>query len=328
MIGLGVGEHHAAAYLQHPRCRLVAVCDRSPEKRDAARSRFPEAAVAADAKELLTDPAIDLVSIASFDDDHYTMERMALEQGKHLFVEKPLCQSPDELRALHQAWKHHEGRVKLTSNLVLRAAPLYRWLKDQILSGRLGELYAFDAEYLYGRVHKITEGWRKDVDNYSAMQGGGVHMMDLLFWLTGQRPTTVTTLGNRIATRETAFRYNDYMAAMLKCPSGLIARITANFGCVHRHQHVLRIFGTKGTFIYDDAGARLHTSRDPAVPSTPVTLAALPASKGDLIPEFVDAVLKETDLTAETQSHFDVMSALIASDQSVASGGTREIEYL
>src|SRR5262249_50292734 len=149
-------------------------------------------------------------------------------------------------------------------NLVLRAAPLYCWLRDTIAAGELGELYAFDGDYLYGRLEKITDGWRGEVDGYSVLQGGGVHLVDLMLWLTGQRPATVNAVGNRIATRGTRFRYDDFVAATYRFESGLIGRITANFGCVHRHQHVVRVFGTKGTFIHDDRGARLHSTREPS----------------------------------------------------------------
>src|SRR5437879_8574199 len=111
------------------------------------------------------------------------------------------------------------------------------------------------------------------------MQGGGVHLVDLMLWLTGQRPRSVTAVGNRICTEGTAFHYHDYVSATFTFASGLVGRITANFGCVHRHQHVLRVFGTKGTFIYDDMGPRLYNSRDLAVPATNVDIAAAPASQ-------------------------------------------------
>ena len=135
-------------------------------------------------------------------------------------------------------------------------------------------------------------------------------------------------VGNRICTEGTAFRYNDYVSATFMFASGLVGRITANFGCVHRHQHVLRVFGTKGTFIYDDMGPRLHTSRDPSVPSTKLDLAAVPASKGELIPSFIDAILKGTDTRDQTQHEFDVISACLGADRALAVSSCVDIEYV
>jgi predicted dehydrogenase len=211
----------------------------------------------------------------------------------------------------------------------LRAAPLYQWLRRAIASGDLGDVYAIDGDYLYGRLDKITAGWRRDVDNYSVVQGGGVHLVDLILWLTQERPASVMAAGNRVCTAGTAYRYNDFVAATLTFPSGLLARITANFGCVHRHQHVLRVFGTRGTFIYDDAGARLHTSRDPAVPATALAnLSPLPASKGDLIPPFVDAIVAGSNGREAAQHEFDVISVCVAADAAVAASQPIAVEYV
>jgi len=325
VVGLGVGEQHARAYLWTPGCTLRWVFDLNRRRTDRILREVGVGAPAVSYEAVLADTAVDLVSIASSDDAHYGQVLAALGAGKHVFVEKPLCRSVEELRAIKRAWEA-SGRVHLASNLVLRAAPLYRWLREAIGAEALGEIYAFDGDYLYGRLHKVTEGWRKDVENYSVMQGGGVHLVDLMLWLTGQRPTSVTAVGNRICTAGTAFRYNDYMAATFQFPSGLVGRITTNFGCVHRHQHVVRVFGTKATLVSDDTGPRLHTSRDPAVPATALDLSPLPATKGDLIPAFVQSILDGADPGPAAQHEFDVISACIAADRAALTGTPVKIE--
>src|SRR5688500_1301524 len=104
VIGLGVGEAHAEAYASHPDCVLVALCDNDGDRLAALASRYPQARAIADAEELLKDPDIDVVSIASYDDAHAAQATTALEYGKHVFVEKPLCRSLDELELLKDAW--------------------------------------------------------------------------------------------------------------------------------------------------------------------------------------------------------------------------------
>jgi predicted dehydrogenase len=327
VIGLGVGEQHARAYVKRERCRLRWVLDLDGGRAERLVQELGHGAVAESLSDLVADPLLDVVSVASYDDDHYRQVTALLEVGKHVFVEKPLCGSLDELAHIKKIWLVSEN-AHLGVNLVLRSAPLYIWLRDLIQSGELGELYAFDGDYLYGRLHKITEGWRKDVPNYSVMQGGGVHLVDLMIWLTGQRPSTVSGFGNRICSAGTAFQHEDYVAATYRFESGLIGRITANFGCVHPHQHVLRMFGTQGTFIYDDRGARLSTSRDPNDPGRSLTLSPLPSTKGDLIPEFVEAILDSKDTSGETQNEFDVMSACIAVDRALEQEASVKVEYV
>jgi hypothetical protein len=135
-------------------------------------------------------------------------------------------------------------------------------------------------------------------------------------------------MGNRICTEETPFRYDDYVALTMQCQSGLVARVSANFGCVDRHQHVMRVYGTAWTFISDDAGARYRTTRDPDMQAVPVALGTLPASKGDLIPAFVSAICHDADLDAETQSHFDVISIVSASDDSLRTNSITDVQYI
>lgn len=328
VIGLGVGEQHARAFGRHPACEVRRLFDFDMQRARALAAEFPGCVVAERFEEILADPRLHALAIASFDDAHYEQVAAALHAGKHVFVEKPVCRTLDELAQIKARWQSAGGRLKLHSNLVLRAAPLYLWLRERIRAGEFGQVYAFDGDYLYGRLHKITEGWRKKVSDYSVMQGGGVHVVDLLLWLTGERPVTVTASGNRICTADSEFKYSDFVAASFDFASGLVARVTANFGCVHRHQHVMRVFGTRATFLYDDMGPRWYRSRDPAMPADRLEQAPLPATKGDLVPSFVSAIIDDAEDGEHTQGFFDDISICIAADRAVATGKKERIEYV
>jgi predicted dehydrogenase len=327
VVGLGVGEQHALAYSRLRECALRALYDLNPQRVDEVIARIGHGAPAKNFAAILADAEIEALSIATYDDAHCEQVEAALRAGKHVFVEKPLCRSLEELRSIKKIWLSRES-LKLAANLVLRATPLYQWLRKTIEEGVLGEIYAFDGDYLYGRIEKITEGWRNRVDNYSVMQGGGIHLLDLMLWLTRQKPAHVTAAGNRICTAGSKFRYHDFVASTFQFPSGLIGRITANFGCVHRHQHIIRVFGTRGTFIYDDMGPRLHASRDPALAAAPVNLSPLPESKGDLIPAFVHSIIEKDDTRPQTQHEFDVISSCVAADLALATMKSQPIEYV
>lgn len=327
VIGLGIGEQHAVGYERLSGCRLVALCDQSPEQLQKVGSRFPGVRQTSDWRDLMCDPSIDVVSIASFDDVHGEQTVAALEAGKHAFVEKPLCCSADELRALRAALARRP-QLALGSNLVLRAAPVYRWLRQAIAAGDFGEIFAFDGDYLYGRIEKITSGWRNRIDGYSVMRGGGIHLADLMLWLTCQRPHSVTAVGNRIATRNSNFRSADFMATTFEFTSGLIGRITANFGCVHRHQHVVRVFGDKATFLLDDQGARVVRSSDPGESVERLPHDVLPSAKWDLIPDFLERAKVGDRPSKASEIDFDTMSVCLAADKAAASGQREQVDYL
>ena len=162
VVGLGVGEAHARAYAAMPDCELRWVADL-----DAARAGRLADELGCKAtttfETLLQDPDVQIVSVASYDDAHAEQVTKALGSGRDVFAEKPIARTERELADVKAVWLQ-SGR-HLASNLVLRAAPLYGQLRDTISRGELGEIYAFDGDYLYGRLEKITDGWRGDVDD-------------------------------------------------------------------------------------------------------------------------------------------------------------------
>ncbi len=326
VVGLGVGEQHALAFEADPRTELRWLIDMDESVAKAVQGRIGNGETGIELQAALDDPAVDIVSIATFDHMHADEVVKCLNAGKHVFVEKPLARTATELDAIIKAW-NAANRPHIVSNLVLRDAELYRWLAYEVQSGNMGRIYAIDGDYLYGRMHKITEGWRKEVPDYSAMEGGGIHLIDLMLMLAGERPTDVNCIGNRIATEGTEFNYDDFMAATYRFPSGMIGRITANFGCVHRHHHVLRVFGTEATFIYDDAGPRLHLTRDEDKKAAHLNHDPLPASKGALIPAFIDDIVSGADPAATAVREFDLIRVIAATDAAHAKNATLTIEY-
>lgn len=328
IIGLGVGEQHAVAFQSDPRCQVAMLCDLSPSKLQTAHKRFPGSVLTQNADDIISNNSIDVVSIASYDNDHASQVIKTLKSGKHVFVEKPLCQTSGELRKIKDAWLANSKKSKIICNFVLRKAPLYLWLKKRIHEGGFGQIYAIDGEYLYGRIEKITHGWRKDITNYSVIKGGGIHLIDLILWLSGQRPSRIFVKGNRICTQKTLFKYNDYVTTVMVSPSDTIWRITSNFGCVHKHQHILKIFGTKASFIYDDAGPRLYHNRNAKTSPQSINLPSLPPDKGVLIPDLINAIVSQKKLTTDTQLIFDGMQITLAAEQSEKNRREESIEYL
>jgi predicted dehydrogenase len=311
IIGLGVGEKHIAGYETDPRCRVVSLCDIDAGKLRDVGGRHPGRRLVGDPAAVLSDPSINAVSIASYDGAHYAQVMAALAAGKHVFVEKPLCLFEHELADIRRALAARP-ELKLSSNLILRKSPRFANLRQRVRAGGLGTPYYVEADYNYGRLSKIIDGWRGHADYYSVVHGGAIHMLDLLFWIFGERPVAVTAFGNSVATRGTTFRFKDCVTALLKFPSGLIAKVTANFGCVMPHHHNLTVYGTAATFVHDALGARLYTSRDPETVGQPVEDAYLGPAKGDMLPSFVSAILDGGEPDASANDVLETMAVSLA----------------
>ena len=327
IIGLGVGEKHIAGYQSHPDCEVTALCDFSEEKLALAGKKYAGVKLYSHAEELLQSPDIDMVSIASYDNYHYQQIVQAIENNKHIFVEKPLCLYEYEATHIRQLLQQKPS-IKMSSNLILRLSPRFIQLKHMIEEGALGQLFYVEGDYNYGRLQKITEGWRGKIDYYSIVYGGGVHIVDLLLWLTGDRVTEVAAYGNNIASRGTDFRYNDMAVSILKFESGLTGKVAVNFGCVSPHFHVLNVYGTRATFVNGLEQATFYESREPAQKARKITTPYPGVEKGDLIHSFVESILGRSAAGVTEEDIFKAMSVCFAIEKATHQPGAVKVKYI
>jgi predicted dehydrogenase len=327
VIGLGVGQKHAEALAANADCELVAVCDHDPVRLAQVAPLFPGARAAANGDELLDAADIDLICIASNDDHHFAQTLRALERGKHVFVEKPFVLQEHEARAVREQLKR-AGKSRLSSNLILRRSPRFLDLRRRIDAGEFGRLYHLEADYNYGRLHKILSGWRGELEFYSAVHGGGVHVADLLMWLARDRIVEVSAVGNAIASEGSGFRNFDNVVATLRFAGGAVGKLGVNFGCVFPHFHPVTVYGTTATFVNARECGWLYTSREPqAVPQRLDT--AYPGThKGELIASFVDSILGRGAAEVSEQDVFDSMAVCFAIERSVHAGTAVKVEYV
>ena len=326
VIGLGVGESHAKALSTHDRCKLVALCDLDKQTLCSVGKRFPSCQLTTVPESILDDSNIDLICIASYDDAHEHQIIRALLNNKHVFVEKPLCLSIEELENISSEIDSRP-HLYLSSNHILRKTPRFIELKERIDANQLGEIFHLEGSYDYGRLHKLTDGWRGRISNYSVTLGGGIHIVDLMLWLSGKKVIQVYGKGNFAPTSKSSFDGLSLTTSTLQFDDGTTAQITSNYASVAPHHHKLCIYGTEGTFEQSHSGTSYFWSRDPLDKPEEVISAYPGAAKGDLIVDFIDSILSSTLPIVSKQEVFDAMSVCLAIDQSIASGSPHVVNY-
>ena len=147
------------------------------------------------------------------------------------------------------------------------------------------------------------------------MLGGGVHMVDLLLWLTGDTVEEVAAFGTGLATRDTAYQGDDTRIAILRFASGALGKIGANFPCVYPHHHKVGIYGTKATFENNVDGALLIETRDPEVAPARITTAYPGVAKHALIGAFIDSVLGQGEPLVRPEDIFGCMDVCLRIDE-------------
>ena len=109
VIGMGVGEKHVLAYQNHDNINLKTICDFDEEIKTELNTKFPDVLIASEDQSILNDKDIAIVSVASYDNYHSSQIIQALENGKHVIAEKPLCLSLDEMLMIYEVQKQNKN---------------------------------------------------------------------------------------------------------------------------------------------------------------------------------------------------------------------------
>ncbi len=328
IIGMGIGEKHSIAFESHEKCFVKTLCDFDAERLRLMAKKYPDKFTTEKAKDIINDQGIDIVSVASYDNYHAEQIVQSIENKKHVLTEKPLCLFNEEMEQIRDVLNKNSN-IKLSSNLVLRTNPRFQKIRKQIKNGNLGKVYYLEGDYYWGRIHKLN-GWRSRMEFYSIIHGAAIHMIDLVMWLTGERPVEVQAMGNNLATSNSPLKFNSFAVLLLKFNSGIIAKITGNSGCVYPHFHALKVFGTNQTAIHDLLGGLWVDSSEMATKPRPME-EPYPAKefRKEVINSFVDNILDKTKTPLVSQKDvFDVMSVCFAAEEAMQRGKKTTIVYL
>lgn len=268
VIGTGsISAMHLQSYQKHANANLLAVCDLNEERAQRAAEKYGATKVFTDYNELLADPEIDAVSICTWNNTHAEISIAALNAGKHVLVEKPLCRTVEEALQVQEAVKS-SGKL-LQVGFVRRYDPNAQMLREFADKGEFGDIYFAKAS----SVRRLGNpgGWFSDIER----SGGGplidigVHVIDLCWYMMGRpKPVSVSAntyrkLGNRSNVRNLSFyKAADYDAekntvedmanAMIRFENGASLLVDVSF-TLHSKENLqsVKLYGDKGGFEID-----------------------------------------------------------------------------
>src|SRR2546427_1793455 len=122
---------------------LMAVCDKSPAARRRMQKAHPGIAVATEASEILASADIDAVAVITPVWTHYELAKAALENGKHVFVEKPFTSSAAQAEELIELAERKKLTIMVDHTFLFTGA--VRKIRELVERGDLGDLYYYDS---------------------------------------------------------------------------------------------------------------------------------------------------------------------------------------
>lgn len=144
VIGYGYwGPNVVRNFLGHQDCKIVTICDTSSAALARVLAAHPGIRVTTDPDAVLLATDIDAVAIITPVSYHYELAKKALENGKHVFVEKPFTTTSAEAEALIQLAEHRRLQIMVDHTFLFTGA--VRKIKQLIDDGTLGRLYYYDS---------------------------------------------------------------------------------------------------------------------------------------------------------------------------------------
>ena len=238
VVGLGYwGPNLARNFAAIPDCAVTWLCDADEAARDRVGRTLPAARTTADLDDLLGDPDLDAIVLATPVPTHAELAVRALEAGKHCFVEKPLAQSAtDAERAVAAAQR--AGRVLMVGHL-LEYHPGVRKLKELTESGELGD----EIYYIYG--NRLNLGKLRADEN--ALWSLGAHDVSVVLYLAGEEPVEAQAHGESYVRPGV----EDVVFCFMRFPSGLTAHLHLSWLDPHKERR-FTVVGSQKMATFDD----------------------------------------------------------------------------
>jgi len=215
---------------------LVWICDASDERREQFARRFPNSLPTSSVEEVLADPELEAVVIATPVPTHYALAKQALEAGKHVFVEKPPAMKAAEMEEL-VALSESSGKILMPGHLLLYH-PGIRKVKELVDSGELGEvLCIYCNRQNLGTIRK----------DENALWSLGVHDLSVILHLIGEEPSETWAQGNAFLNPGV----EDVVFCFLRFPSGKIAHLHLSWLDPHKMRK-LTVVGRDKMVVFDD----------------------------------------------------------------------------
>lgn len=336
--GLGnMGRSHALAYHDHPGFEVIGLVNRSRPQLDPALASYP---VFGDYAMALRQLKPALVSINTYTDTHADYAILALEQGAHVFIEKPLALTVADAQRVVAAAKAN-GR-KLVVGYILRHHP--SWMRFVGEARKLGGPFAFRLNLNQQSSGKSWEIHKRLMQTTSPLVDCGVHYVDVMCQITDAKPIEVRGMGVRLSDEVAPDMYNygalqvlfedgsrgwfesafgpmvsemAYFTKDVMTPNGSVSIVTDADGrsdTMEAHTRTSRIrvhhaaLGAHGAFAQPDTF--LSTADEP-------DHQALCAREQDFV---YRAITEDIDLSRHMQNAVESLRVCLAADESIRTG--------
>lgn len=301
VIGLGMGQHHAAGIMECGQGELVAAVDMSQERLAFLKEKSPQTQLFTDYREMLRSVRPELVVIALPNSLHESVTLDALDAGANVLCEKPAAMTVGQAESMRDAALG--AGLQLGINFSQRFAPAHRALKAIADAGKLGDIYHAYCSWLRREGFPGFGGWfgQRSLSGGGPLIDLGVHRLDLALWLMGY-PQVVSVSGvahrrigvPRALKQNLPFDVEDFASGIVRFDNGASLVFEVSWAGHLRSEGTqqMRVLGTEGALEQSDGEYAHHFQYHGAYCSTRIDAGkAVPGSSvQEMIRCLVDGV--------------------------------------
>lgn len=239
VIGYGYwGPNIVRNFSAQDQSRVVALCDKSSKSLRRAHQAYPHLHLTTDCQELLTAPDVDVIAVVTPVWTHYELAKAALENGKHVFVEKPFTCKREQAEELIELAERRKLKIMVDHTFLFTGA--VKRIRQLIDDGTLGELYYYDSM-------RVNLGlFQHDVN---VIWDLAPHDLSIMDYLIKQKPEAVVATGERHLNGVA-----DIAFITLYYPNNMIGHINVNWLSPVKIRTTL-IGGVKKMLVWNDLEA-------------------------------------------------------------------------
>jgi len=259
LIGCGTwGAVHARTYQASPWARLVEVCDKDANRAAHFAEQYGAQKHSSDWLELLANPEIQAVSIATPDFAHSEVVIAAIEAGKDVLSEKPLASTVEDCRRILAA-RERKG-IKLMVDFHNRWNLPFLSIRRQLEAGELGKLLAINIrlnDTLFVPTRMLSWAARSSPAHFL-----GSHIIDLVRWMSGAEVSRVYAVSRSVVLKDAGVDTPDFLQYILELSSGATAMVE---NCWIVNESSPSVFDFQSEFIAAKGTAYVNASHNRTV---------------------------------------------------------------
>ena len=323
VVGLGYwGPNRVRALTDIDGVEVTWMCDRDPGRFGKLPHRHPNARTTSDFDEVLADPELDAIVLATPVFTHHELASKALRAGKHVFVEKPLAGTLAEAEDLFSVAAECD-RTLMCGHTFLYSPPVRR-IKEILDAGELGDLHFISSS-------RTNLGpYRSDV---SVLFDLGPHDFSMLLHWLGAMPERVSAIGRDVISEGV----QDVAFVNLTFPDGMLAHVEMSWLAPSKLRRTV-IVGSEKMLVYEDGTPeplRIFDSGIEVGDTSDFGEYQLSYRSGDIVSlrvdttepitaeliDFRDAIATGSEPVSDRRMALDVIRTVEAAEASLAAGG-------